>query len=134
VKRDIVSFRACRNSISEGGVGARGRVLQSLVVGDLVALELYIPVSTPALSVNSVVRYMQGRRNTGRCGLQFQSLTEELQDLIRRYCNLLQDRCRGKKRRADCGGICRSHEHAVALPLRSVMAVSANIHIAYPRH
>lgn len=30
--------------------------LQSLAVGDLVALELYIPVSTHALLVNSVVR------------------------------------------------------------------------------
>jgi c-di-GMP-binding flagellar brake protein YcgR len=88
-ERDIVSFRARCDTISEGGVGARGRGLQSLVIGDLVALELYIPVSAHALSVNSVVRYIQGRRGAGRCGLQFQSLTEEQHNLIKRYCNLL---------------------------------------------
>ncbi len=88
-ERDIVSFRARCDTISEGGVGACGRGLQSLVVGDLVALELYIPVSTHALSVNSVVRYIHGRRNTSRCGLQFQSLTEAQRDLINRYCSLL---------------------------------------------
>lgn len=88
-ERDIVSFRALCDTISEGGVGAHGHGLQSLVMGDLVALELYIPVSTHALSVNSVVRYIHGRRNAGRCGLQFQSLTEEQRDLIKRYCALL---------------------------------------------
>ena len=88
-EREIVSFRARCDTISEGGVGARGRGLQSLGLGDLVALELYIPVSTHALSVNSVVRYIQGRRNTGRCGFEFQSLTEEQRDLIKHYCNLL---------------------------------------------
>src|SRR5690242_1782274 len=87
--RDIVSFRARCDTISEGGVGARGRGLQSLAVGDLVALELYIPVLTHALLVNSVVRYIHGRRDAGRCGLQFQSLTEEQHDLIKGYCSLL---------------------------------------------
>ena len=87
--RDIVSFRARCDTISEDGIGAGGRDLQSLAVGDLLALELYIPVSTHALLVNSVVRYIHGRRNTGRCGLQFQSLTEEQHDLIKSYCSLL---------------------------------------------
>ncbi len=88
-EREIASFRARCDSISEGGIGARGRGLQSLAVGDLVTLELHIPISTHALSVNSVVRYIHGRRNTGRCGLQFQSLSEEQRDLIKCYCNLL---------------------------------------------
>ena len=88
-ERDISSFRARCDTISEGGVGARGSGLQSLIMGDLVALELYIPVSTHALLVNSVVRYIHGRRNTGRCGLQFQSLTEDQRDLIKSYCDLL---------------------------------------------
>ena len=87
--RDIVSFHARCETIAEGGIGARGRGLQSLAVGDLVALELYIPVSTHALLVNSVVRNTRGQRDAGRCGLQFQSLTEEQHDLIRGYCKLL---------------------------------------------
>lgn len=77
------------DSISKGGIGARGRGLQSLAVGDLVALELYIPVLAHALSVNSLVRYIHGRRKTGRCGLQFQSLTEDQGDVITRYCRML---------------------------------------------
>ncbi len=93
-EREIASFRARCDSISEGGIGARGRGLQSLAVGDLVALELYIPVATHALSVNSVVRYAHGRRNSARCGLQFQSLTEEQRDLIERYCDLLPSKKR----------------------------------------
>ena len=88
-EREITSFPARCDSISEGGISARGRGLQSLAVGDLVALELYIPVLAHALSVNSLVRYIHGRRKTGRCGLQFQSLTEEQRDLIKRYCDLL---------------------------------------------
>lgn len=88
-ERDIASFHAHCDSISEGGISARGRGLQSLAVGDLVTLELYIPVATHALSVNSVVRYIHGRLNSDRCGLQFQALTEEQCDLIKRYFDRL---------------------------------------------
>jgi hypothetical protein len=63
-------------------------------VGDLVALELYSPSLTHALSVNNVVRYIQGRRNTGRCGLQFQSLTAEQRDRIKQYCDLMPQKKR----------------------------------------
>ena len=57
-ERDIVFFSVRCDTISDGGVGARDRGLESLVVGDMVALELYIPVLTHALLLNSIVRYI----------------------------------------------------------------------------
>lgn len=94
-EREIISFRTRCDSISEGGIGARGRGLESLAVGDLVSLELHIPISTPALWVNSVVRYVIARRRGGLCGLQFLSLNQDQQSLIKRYCDMLPP----KKRR-----------------------------------
>jgi hypothetical protein len=41
--REITPFQSRCESISEGGVGARG--LKSCALGDLVTLELHLPVS-----------------------------------------------------------------------------------------
>lgn len=84
---DIVPLPGRCETVSEGGIGARGRGLDFLVAGDLVALELYIPLLDHAFTANSIVRYVQGQRRVLRCGLQFLSLTDGQHALIKRYCH-----------------------------------------------
>ena len=86
--REIISVRTRCDSISEGGVGARGRDLDPLSLGDLVTMELHIPVSTQTIWVDTIVRYVVVHRRTDRCGLEFLSLTEDQRSVIKSYCRL----------------------------------------------
>ena len=79
---ETFSLRTRCDSISEGGFGARG--LQSLALGELVRLELQLPVSMQPTWVNTIVM----RRSTDRCGLEFLSLSDYQRNLIKRYCHL----------------------------------------------
>jgi|SRR5579872_7204359 len=81
--REILSLRIRCDSISENGVGARGRGLEPLHLGDLVTMELHIPLSIPP---NTLVRYVAVRHRRGRCGLEFLALSQDQRDLIKRYC------------------------------------------------
>lgn len=85
-ERDIVSFPVRCDSISLGGLGARGRGLEDLRLDDLITMELRFPISAQPIWVNTTVRYSVLRRRTGQCGLQFLSLSEEQHSLIERYC------------------------------------------------
>lgn len=85
---DIVSFRTRCNSISEGGIGARGREMEGLRLGDLVTFELHFPVSARPIWVDTTVRYLVMHRRSGECGFQFLSLNEDQLRFIRRYCRL----------------------------------------------
>lgn len=85
-EREIVSFPVRCNSISQGGLGARGRGLEALRLDDLVTMELHLPISAQPIWVNTTVRYSVLRRRTGQCGLQFLSLSEDQRSLIERYC------------------------------------------------
>jgi c-di-GMP-binding flagellar brake protein YcgR len=78
----IGSVRTWCSSISEGGVDAPS--LQSLALGELVTLELNLPVSTQPIRVDTIVM----RRGTDRCGLEFTSLSNYQRNLIKRYCHL----------------------------------------------
>lgn len=80
--REIVSIRTRCRSISEGGVDAPG--LQSLALGELVTLELSLPVSMQPIRVDTMVM----RRSTDRCGLEFTLLSNYQRNLIKRYCHL----------------------------------------------
>jgi PilZ domain len=80
--RDIISLRTRCESISEGGAGAPG--LESFAVGDLVTLELHLPVSANPIWVDTVVRYS----STARCGLEFRFLGPDQRKLIKHYCRL----------------------------------------------
>jgi len=79
---ETFSLRSRCDSISEGGVGARG--LQPLALGDLVRLELQLPVPMQPIWVNTIV----ARRDSVRCGLEFLSLSDYQRNLIKRYCHL----------------------------------------------
>ena len=84
--REIVSLRTHCDSISENGVGARGRGLEPLHLGDLVTMELHIPLSMQPIWVDTIVRYLAVRHRRGRCGLEFLSVSQDQRDLIKRYC------------------------------------------------
>ena len=81
-ERDIISLRTRCESISEVGVGTPG--LQSLASGDLVTLELHLPVSANPIWIDTVVRYS----STARCGLEVRSLGPNQRKLIKHYCRL----------------------------------------------
>lgn len=85
---EIVSLRTRCDSISEGGVGARGRGLEPMRVGDLVTMELHIPVSGQPIWVDTIIRYVLARHKNGLCGLEFPSLSEDQRRIINRYCRL----------------------------------------------
>ena len=78
---DIVSLPVRCHSISEGGVGIYG--LEGLESGDLVTLELHIPVAKQAIWVDSTVRH-----SSGSFGLEFVSLSNGQLKLVKRYCRL----------------------------------------------
>lgn len=80
--KEIASVRTRCSSISEGGVDAPG--LQSLALGELITLELNLPVSIQPIRVDTIVM----RRGTDRCGLEFTSLSNYQRNLIKRYCRL----------------------------------------------
>jgi c-di-GMP-binding flagellar brake protein YcgR len=78
--RDIISLRTRCESISEGGIGTPR--LESLALGDLVTLELHLPVSANPIWLDTVVRYS----GTDRCGLEFRLLGPNQRKLIKHYC------------------------------------------------
>ncbi len=78
---NIVSLCVLCNSICEGGMSISG--LEGVTVGDLVSLELHLPVSRQPIWVDSVVRH-----GTDGFGLEFLSLSDDQRNLIRRYCRL----------------------------------------------
>jgi hypothetical protein len=51
-------------------------------------MELHIPASTQTIWVDTIVRYVVVHRRTGRCGLEFLSLTEDQRSVIKSYCRL----------------------------------------------
>lgn len=85
---DIITLRTRCDSISEGGIGARGHGLEPMRVGDLVTMELHIPVSIHPIWVDTIVRYVVARGRAGRCGLEFLSLSENQRSIISHYCRL----------------------------------------------
>jgi hypothetical protein len=80
-ENEIVSSPVLCHSICEGGAGILG--LEGLALGDLVTLELHIPVSKHPIWVDSVVRH-----NIGGFGVEFASVSDNERNLIRRYCRL----------------------------------------------
>lgn len=85
-EREIISLRVHCNSISEGGLGARGGGLRILRLEDLVSMELHFPTSAQPIWVNTIVRYSMACGRAGQCGLQFLSVTDDQLDLVKRYC------------------------------------------------
>src|SRR6185437_1566655 len=79
---EIISLRVGCESICEGGVSISG--VAGFDVGDLVSLEMHVPVAKDALWVDTVVRHS----SEARCGLEFRPLGPDQRDRIKHYCSL----------------------------------------------
>ena len=80
-EQEILTIRALAKRISLGGFSAPG--LEALPVGQSVSLEIHLPISPEPLWAEGVVRHSGGSH-----GVQFVSLSEAQQKLIKRYFRL----------------------------------------------
>jgi PilZ domain len=79
-------FRACwGRSIELGQDGIGATLTGELESGEIVSLEIPLPLSPYPLKVRAIVRYRQGLRY----GFEFLTLNEAQRDIIRRVCEVL---------------------------------------------
>jgi hypothetical protein len=82
-------FRACWGRSTELGQDGIGATLTGeLESGEIVSLEIPLPLSPYPLKVRAIVRYRQGLRY----GFEFLTLNETQRDMIRRVCEMLATR------------------------------------------
>jgi len=79
-------FRNCWGRSTELGQDGIGATLTGeLETGEIVSLEIPLPLSPYPLKVRAIVRYSQGLRY----GFEFLTLNESQRDMIRRVCEML---------------------------------------------
>ena len=79
-------FRTCWGRSTEMGQDGIGATLTgSLETGELVTLEIPLPLTPYPIKVRAIVRYCQGLRY----GFEFLTLNETQRDTIRRVCEYL---------------------------------------------
>jgi hypothetical protein len=79
-------FRSCWGRSTELGQDGIGATLTGeLESGEIVSLEIPLPLSTYPLKVRAIVRYRQGLRY----GFEFLTLSTAERDTIRRVCEML---------------------------------------------
>ena len=79
-------FRNCWGRSTELGQDGIGATLTGeLESGEIVSLEIPLPLSPYPLKVRAIVRYRQGLRY----GFEFLTLSESQRDTIRRVCEML---------------------------------------------
>lgn len=79
-------FRSCWGRSTELGQDGIGATLTGeLESGEIVSLEIPLPLSPYPLKVRAIVRYRQGLRY----GFEFLTLSEAQRDTIRRVCDML---------------------------------------------
>jgi hypothetical protein len=79
-------FRSCwghSTEIGQDGIGAT--LTGKLATGEIVSLEVPLPLSPYPLKVRAIVRYCDGLRY----GFEFLTLTDNQRDMIRRVCEML---------------------------------------------
>jgi hypothetical protein len=82
-------FRTCWGRSTELGQDGIGATLTGeLESGEIVSLEIPLPLSPYPLKVRAIVRYRQGLRY----GFEFLTLNETQRDIIRRVCEVLATR------------------------------------------
>jgi len=82
-------FRTCWGRSTELGQDGIGATLTGdLEPGEIVSLEIPLPLSPYPLKVRAIVRYRQGLRY----GFEFLTLGEAQRDTVRRVCELLAAR------------------------------------------
>jgi len=79
-------FRACWGRSTEMGQDGIGATLTgSLETGEIVTLEIPLPLSPYPIKVRAIVRYRQGLRY----GFEFLTLNDIQRQMIRRVCEML---------------------------------------------
>ena len=79
-------FRSCWGRSTELGQDGIGATLTGeLETGEIVSLDIPLPLSTYPLRVRAIVRYRQGLRY----GFEFLTLSEAQRETIRRVCQML---------------------------------------------
>src|SRR5215472_12639074 len=79
-------FRSCWGRSTElGQDGIGGTLTGDLEPGEIVTLEIPLPLSPYPLKVRAIVRYRQGLHY----GFEFLTLTEQQRDTVRRVCQML---------------------------------------------
>ena len=82
-------FRSCWGRSTELGQDGIGATLTGdLEQGEIVSLEIPLPLSPYPLKVRAIVRYRQGLRY----GFEFLTLSEAQRDTVRRTCEMLASR------------------------------------------
>ncbi len=82
-------FHTCWGRSTELGQDGIGATLTgSLETGEIVSLEIPLPLSPYPLKVRGIVRYRQGLRY----GFEFLTLNQTQRDMIRRVCEMLATR------------------------------------------
>ena len=71
------------NELGEDGVG--GTLTGELEVGEVVSMELSLPLTAYPLKLRALVRYRIGLRH----GFEFLAISEQQRDVLRRVCELL---------------------------------------------
>src|ERR1700761_7767832 len=79
-------FRTCWGRSTELGQDGIGATLTGdLEQGEIVSLEIPLPLSPYPLKIRAIVRYRQGQRY----GFEFLTLSETQRDTVRRTCEML---------------------------------------------
>jgi len=80
------NFTTCWGRSTELGQDGIGATLTGdLEPGEIVSMEIPLPLSPYPLKVRSIVRYREGLRY----GFEFLTLTDNQRDMIRRVCDML---------------------------------------------
>ena len=84
-------FRSCWGRSTELGQDGIGATLTGdLETGEIVSLEIPLPLSPYPLKVRAIVRYRQGLRY----GFEFLTLNNTQRDVVRRVCEMLATKSR----------------------------------------
>lgn len=80
---ETVSFWGRSNELGEDGVG--GTLTGELAVGEVVSMELALPLAAYPLKLRALVRYRIGLRH----GFEFLAMSDAQRDVLRRVCEML---------------------------------------------
>ncbi len=80
---ETTSFWGRSNELGEDGVG--GTMTGELQVGEVVSMELSLPLAAYPLKLRALVRYRIGLLH----GFEFLAINEQQRDVLRRVCEML---------------------------------------------
>ncbi len=80
---ETTSFWGRSNELGEDGVG--GTLTGELEAGEVVSMELSLPLAAYPLKLRALVRYRIGLRH----GFEFLAINAEQRDVLRRVCEML---------------------------------------------